>query len=373
MKVDFMDLKGCFDDIYDEVILKIAELIKTTQFIGGEEVKLFEEEYAKFCKTDYCVGCANGTDAIIIALKAIGIKAGETVLVPVNTFIATSEAVTAVGAKVAFIDVEEDYYTISPEKIKEYLELHPKEKVAAVIAVHLYGQMADMPKIKEIADKYKLKIIEDSAQAHGSTLNGHGPGYYGDVATFSFYPGKNLGAFGDAGAIVTNNKGLFETMRMLVNHGRWNEKYTHSIEGYNMRIDSIQAAILRIKLRYLEKWNNIRKEKAQNYLELLSDKNIILPKVRKGSEPVYHLFVIRIRNRDIVLDKLKEHGISCGIHYPIPLHKQPAYAYLDYKETDFPVALEQSNQILSLPLWPEITIDQIKYVSVTLSDCIEKI
>lgn len=368
MKVDFMDLKGCFDDIYDEVILKIAELIKTTQFIGGEEVKLFEEEYAKFCKTDYCVGCANGTDAIIIALKAMGIKAGETVLVPVNTFIATSEAVTAVGAKVAFIDVEEDYYTISPEKIKEYLELHPKENVSAIIAVHLYGQMANMPKIKEIADKYKLKIIEDSAQSHGSTLNGHGPGHYGDVATFSFYPGKNLGAFGDAGAIVTNNKDLFETMRMLVNHGRWNEKYTHSIEGYNMRLDSIQAAVLRIKLRHLEKWNNIRKEKARKYIELLKGKDIILPKERNGSNPVYHLFVIKTKDREKTQRIFKSNNISCGIHYPIPLHLQPAYQYLGYKEGEFPVSERDSKEILSLPLWPEISFEQIEYVCKTLTE-----
>ena len=366
MKVPFADLTGAFGDYYQEIMVKLERLIKNTQFIGGEEVSFFEKAFAEYCNVKYSVGAANGTDAIIIALKALDVKPDETVIVPANSFIATSEAVTAVGAKVAFVDIEEGYYTIDPVKIEEYIVAHPDEKIAAIIPVHLYGQMADMPKIKEIADKYGLKIIEDSAQAHGSKLNGFGPGYYGDIATYSFYPGKNLGAFGDAGAINTNDEELYKKAKMLVNHGRWKEKYIHDVEGFNMRLDTIQAAVLRIKLKFLNKALELRQENAKKYNDGLSKLNIAFPQVRKNYKHAYHLFVIEVEDRDLVLEKLKEQGISCGIHYPVILPLQPAYKYLGHKSGDFPVSEKAADRILSLPFWPEMTAEQIEYVCTKL-------
>ena len=358
-KIPFMDLSDCYEDIYDEVVNKIKSLIDNTRFIGGEEIKKFENEYAEFSQTKYAVGCSNGTDALMLAMKALGIGEGDTVLTVPHTFISSAEVVTEVGANVEFVDIEEDYYTMDPNKLEKYLKQNNDKNIKAIIVVHLYGQMANMEKIKKIADKHNLKIIEDSAQAHGSELNGKRPGYYGDIATFSFYPGKNLGAFGDGGAIVTNNFEYYKKAKMYSNHGRWKEKYEHEIEGGNYRLDTIQAGILRIKLKYLEKWNNLRKEKADLYKKYLKNKNIILPKVRKGADPVYHLFVIRTNKRDEVQKKLKEKGISTGIHYPIPLHLQPAYNYKNLKKGDFPVSEKVADEVLSLPFWPEIKEGQI--------------
>lgn len=363
-KIPLMNLNDCYVDIYDEVMKKIKELIDNTQFIGGKEISEFEKEFAKYCHVNYAVGCSNGTDAIEVALKALGIGQGDTVLVPVNTFVATAEAVNNVGAEVDFIDIEEDYYTIDPKKIKEYIENNRDKNIKAIIPVHLYGQMANMPEIMKIAREYNLKVIEDSAQAHGSELNGKRPGEYGDVATFSFYPGKNLGAFGDAGAVVTNNKELYERIQMIVNHGRKpGAKYEHEIIGGNKRIDTLQAGILRIKLKYLEKWTEMRREKVNLYLELLKDNSeIILPKVRENANPVWHLFVVRVKNRNKLQEKLKENGISTGIHYPFPLHMLDAYKYLGYEKDSFEIAEKVSKEILSLPLWPEITKEEIKKV-----------
>lgn len=363
-KIPLMNLKDCYKDIYDEVMMKLTSLIDNTQFIGGDEIKFFEEEYAEYCKCKYSVGCSNGTDAIEVGLKALGISHGDTVLVPANSFIATAEAVNNVGAEVVFIDVEDDYFTIDPSKIEEYMVSNKEKNVKAVIAVHLYGQMANMPEIINVAKKYNLKVLEDSAQAHGSELNGKRPGEYGDLATFSFYPGKNLGAFGDAGAIVTNDKKLYENCKMIVNHGRKpGEKYAHEIVGGNKRIDTLQAAVLRIKLRHMEKWTSLRKEKVNHYMELLkNNKSIILPKVRSNADPVWHLFVIRTKGRDQLQNMLKSNGVSTGIHYPIPLHLQPAYKYLGYNEGDFIIAEKHSKEILSLPLWPEIEIEKVEKI-----------
>ena len=363
-KIPLMNLKDCFKDIYPEVMEKIEYLIQNTQFIGGEEVSLFEKEYAEFCKTEYAVGCSNGTSALDIALQVLEIGKGDKVLVPVNTFIATAEAVVNCGAEVVFVDVDK-YFTIDIEKAAEYLESDKGRRVKAILPVHLYGQMADMPEIMKIAGKYNLKVIEDSAQAHGSLINGKGPGVYGDVASFSFYPGKNLGAFGDAGAVVMNDKTLYEKAKMIVNHGRRPDaKYEHEmIGGDNKRLDTIQAAVLRIKLRYLEKWNNIRKEKVRYYLEKLNNiTEITLPEVRKNSDPVWHQLVIKVKKRDDVIRILKERGITTGIHYPIPLHLQPAFDFMGYKKGDFPVSERDASNILSLPLWPEIPEEDIDYI-----------
>jgi dTDP-4-amino-4,6-dideoxygalactose transaminase len=358
-----MELSDSYDLIYDEVMEKIKILIDNTRFIGGEEITKFEEEFADYCNVKNTVACGNGTDAIMIALKALDIGPGDTVITAPHTFIATAEAITAVGAEVDFVDIDEKTYTMSPEKLEEYILKNKDEKnIKAIIPVHLYGQMADMPAIIKIADKYDLKVIEDSAQAHGAQIDGKGPGEYGDFATFSFYPGKNLGAFGDAGALVTNNDELAKKAKMLSNHGRYNEKYTHQIEGYNSRMDSIQAAVLRIKLKYLGQWTDMRIENAEKYDELLEDKDIIIPFARDNSKHVYHLYIVRVNNRDELKNKLKDNDISAGIHYPIPLHLQPAYDYLDYDKGDFPVSEKVSDEILSLPMWPEIREGQIKTV-----------
>jgi dTDP-4-amino-4,6-dideoxygalactose transaminase len=362
--IPYVNLFNGIEPHFEEYMDKIAELIKKTEFIGGEEVSLFEMEFAKWTGSKYAIGCANGTDAIIIALKALGIGPGDKVLVPVNTFIATSEAVTMVGADVDFIDVEEQYYTIDPAKIELYLKGSKGKNVKALIPVHLYGQMANMPPIMEIARKYGLKVIEDSAQAHGSKLNGNQPGFYGDVATYSFYPGKNIGAFGDAGAITTNDEMLYQKCKMLVNHGRWQSKYKHEIEGFNMRLDTIQAAVLRIKLKYIDGWTAERKNKAAMYIQRLADINrVTVPRVRSGADPVWHIFPVLVESRDEMQKILLDNGISTGINYPIPLHLQPAYSYKKYSVEDFPIAERHARLELSLPFWPEILSEDIDAVA----------
>ena len=358
--IPFAKLYDAIEPLYDEYMAKIGEMVKNCEFIGGKEVELFEKEFALWAESKYAVGTANGTDSIIIALRALGIGPGDTVLVPDHTFIATAEAVTMVGANADFIDIERDYYTIDPQKIVEYLESPKGKSVKAIIPVHIYGQMANMPVIAEIAKKYHLYIIEDAAQAHGAKINGYHPGYFGDVATYSFYPGKNIGAFGDAGAITTNDENLYKKCKMLVNHGRWKAKYAHNIEGYNMRLDSIQATVLRIKLKHIDEWTKLRKQKARIYLDELEQLNgIKLPKIRDSAEHVWHIFSILIERRDEVKEKIELQGIECGIHYPIPLHLQKAYEYKAYKEGDFSITEEIAKHQLSLPFWPEIKEEEI--------------
>ncbi|MGM0472471.1 MAG: DegT/DnrJ/EryC1/StrS family aminotransferase, partial [Bacillota bacterium] len=361
MKIPFMDLSDCYDQIYDEVMSKIKELIHNTRFIGGEEIKKFESEFADYCNVKYAIGCGNGTDALTLSLRALGIGQGDRVITVPNTFIATAEAITNVGAEVDFVGIEKEFYTMSPQKLRNYLESQDSiEDIKAIIPVHLYGQMADMKAIMEIANDYNLKVIEDAAQAHGAKLGNKPPGSYGDVATFSFYPGKNLGAFGDAGAVVTNNQSLAKKIEMLSDHGR-KEKYIHQIEGCNSRLDSLQAAVLRIKLRYLAEWTEKRIEKAEYYNRLLADKKVIIPSKRSGAKHVYHLYPIRVNERNKIKKDLAKQGITTGIHYPVPLHLQPAYDYLNYHQGDFPISEEASEELLSLPLWPEIDFEQIEY------------
>ncbi|MCR6109463.1 DegT/DnrJ/EryC1/StrS family aminotransferase [Bacillus sp. A301a_S52] len=355
-----MNIKDCYEEIYDEILEEVKTIINDTNFINGEAVTGFEEEFAEFCNVNYAVGCANGTDALMMTLKALGIGKGDVVVTVPNTFIATSEAISAVGAKIVFVDVEKETYTMCPKKLVEFLQ---SEKADAVIPVHLYGQMANMEEIMEIARTYNLKVIEDAAQAHGAKFNGKGPGEYGDAATFSFYPGKNLGAFGDAGAIVTNDDRLAHRVKMLSNHGR-TKKYIHEIEGVNSRLDTLQAAILRVKLKYLDQWTERRIKNANHYdLFLGENHRILVPKIKPNIKHVYHLYVIQIDQRDQLKEYLQQNGISTGIHYPLPLHLQPAYHHLSYKQGDFPVAENLCKHVLSLPMWPELTVDQIKIVS----------
>lgn len=356
-KIPFADLWAGIEPLYDEYMEKIGDLIRKTSFVGGREIDEFESSFARYCGVPYAVGAANGTDAIIIALKGLGVGPGDTVLVPVNTFIATAESVTMVGANVEFVDVEPYYHTMDPEKVEAALRADGGERVKAIIPVHLYGQMADMPRLMDIAGRYGLKVIEDSAQAHGSTLSGKGPGQFGDIATFSFYPGKNLGAFGDAGALVMRDEDLFEKCKALANHGRYaHAKYEHRIEGFNMRLDTIQAAVLGIKLRHLRDWTAKRRELAARYLDLLGGiPGVGIPAVRKGADPAWHLFVVNCRGRDVLKKRLAEEGIDTGIHYPIPLHLQPAYAYKDAAKGMFPNAERDALEVLSLPFWPEMS------------------
>ncbi len=358
MKIPFVDLRAQYKTIQKEIDSAIKNVIADCAFVGtsgNKYVKKFEEEFANYIGAKHCVACANGTDAIEIALKALGIKAGDEVLVPALTWISTAEAVSNIGAKPVFVDIDE-YYTIDATKIEAKIN----KKTQAIIPVHLYGQPADMTTIIKIAKKHHLKVIEDCAQAHGAELNGQRIGTFGDVATFSFFPGKNLGAYGDAGAVVTNNQKLADQCRKVSQHGQLDKKHYHYIEGRNSRMDGIQAAVLSIKLKHLDNWTKARIKNAEKYHQLLS--NVELPKVHPGAKHVYHLFVIKTENRDKFQNHLKEKGIETGIHYPTALPFLAAYETYRHKPLDFPVACNATKKILSLPMYAELTDAQIKFV-----------
>jgi len=357
--IPLVDLKAQYNSIKTEIDNAIQRVLDNTSFIMGDELKKFEEEFALFCNTKYAIGVANGSDALILALRACGIGEDDEVITVPHTFISTAEAISNVGGKVVFVDIDPKTYTIDVSTIEEKIT----KKTKAIIPVHLYGQPADMRPIMELAKKYNLKIIEDAAQAHGAEYKDKKVGSIGDVACFSFYPGKNLGAYGDAGMITTNNEEISKKLKLLRNHGRITKKYEHEIEGYSSRLDNLQAAILRVKLRHLNKWNNMRRENAKKYNELLSNiDGIITPYEADYAKHVYHLYVIRTENQDKLREELKSEGIATGIHYPIPLHLQPAYNYLGYKRGDFPVTEKASQEILSLPMYAELGDEQIEEI-----------
>ena len=360
MNIPFVNLKIQYANIKDEIDQAITNVISKTAFIGGPFTKTFETNFAEFCNVKHCVGVGNGTDALFIALKALGIGKGDEVITAANSFIATSEAITMTGAKVVFVDINPQAYNIDVGKIEEKIT----DKTKAIIPVHLFGQPADMDSILDIAKKYNLKIVEDAAQAHGSVYKGRQIGSIGDMACFSFYPGKNLGAYGDAGAIVTNDEDLAIKARIIANHGRV-EKYNHEIEGVNSRLDGIQAAILDVKLRHLPEWTENRRKNAYLYNKHLKDTDIITPVEIDDVKAVYHLYVIRVKKelRQKLQDHLKSKGIATGIHYPITLPNLKAYKYLNHREDDFPEATKASREILSLPMFPELTESQIEYIS----------
>jgi len=364
MKIPLVDLKAQYEVIREEIQEALNRVLVSTQFILGEEVTKFEEEFAQFCNAKYCVGVNSGTDAIYLALRALGITLKDEVITVSHTFIGTTEPIGLVGAKPVFVDVNPGTYTIDVSKIKEVIT----ERTKVIIPVHLYGHPCDMDGILKIAQQYNLKVIEDCAQAHGAEHKGKRVGEIGDVGCFSFFPGKNLGAYGDGGAIVTDNEEIIRKVKMLRNHGRM-KKYEHEFEGVNSRLDTIQAAILRVKLRHLEDWIEKRIQKAEIYNELLKDCNeIATPKIITDVKHVYHIYVIRVKNRDKIQQKLKEKGIATGIHYPIPLHLQPAYKYLGYKKGDFPITEKISEEILSLPIYPELQKEQQKYIVENLKE-----
>ncbi len=357
--IPFVDLKAQYDSIKDGIDEAIQNVLNNTSFIMGEELKKFEEEFARFCNVKYAIGVANGSDALILALRACEIGKGNEVITVPHTFISTTEAISNVGGKVVLVDIDPKTYTIDVTKIEEKIT----EETKAIIPVHLYGQPVDMGPIMELAKKYNIKIIEDAAQAHGAEYKGEKVGSIGDVGCFSFYPGKNLGAYGDAGIVVTNSKEIAEKIKLLRNHGRITKKYEHKIEGYSSRLDNLQAAILRVKLKYLNKWNDKRRNNAKKYNELLSNINgIITPYEADYAKHVYHLYVVRTENRDKLREKLKSESIATGIHYPLPLHLQPAYSYLGYKNGDFPITEKASQEILSLPMFAELTDKQIEEI-----------
>ncbi len=366
MKVPFADLKLQYESIKTEIDNAIFNCINTNTFIGGEPVKKFENEFADFCKSQFCIGCGNGTDALEISLKALGLKPGDEVIVPAVSFIATSEAVTNAAGRVVFCDIDKYTYNIDATKIESLLT----SKTKGIIPVHLYGQMADMTVLKHLAKKHGLFMVEDSAQAHGATFNNMPPGYYSDATIFSFYPGKNLGAYGDAGAIITNSENIFTRAKMATNHGRMS-KYNHEFEGRSSRLDSLQASILSIKLKHLLSWSNLRKNHATYYHDRLKNNEALtIPYQHPDASSVFHLYVIKVSSdiRDKLREYLAKKGINTGIHYPDALPYLPAYKHLNHNKNDFPVAFKHVKQVISLPMFPEMTSEQLEYVC----DCIEK-
>ncbi|WP_193210335.1 DegT/DnrJ/EryC1/StrS family aminotransferase [Aliarcobacter butzleri] len=355
--VKFLDLKSQYDSIKDEIDEAIKNVISETAFIGGKYVEQFEKEFAEFCQAKYCQGVANGTDALEIVIEALDLPKGSEIIVPANSFIASSESVTRSGHKVVFCDCDESNYTISIPSLKS--KITPNTK--AIVAVHLYGHPCDMDEIMALAKEHNLKVIEDCAQSHGAEYKGKRVGAIGDAGTFSFYPGKNLGAYGDGGAIVTNSEELAKKCKMIANHGRI-EKYNHEFEGRNSRLDGLQAAILSVKLKHLDKWTDTRIKIANYYLENLKDVDgIVLPKREDWAKQVYHLFVVRSQKRDELQQYLKDNGIQSGIHYPISLPKLQAYDYTGQASENF-FANKSDTQLLSLPIGEHLIQEDLEQV-----------
>jgi dTDP-4-amino-4,6-dideoxygalactose transaminase len=366
MNVPFVDLKAQYQTIKPEIDAAIEEIITNTAFIGGKAVRTFEDDFAAYLGVPHCVGVANGTEAIEIALRALGVGHGDEVIVPANTFIATSEAVTSAGATVVLADSDPDYYTLDPEDFRR--KITPRTK--AVIPVHLYGQPADMDAIMAIAREHNLLVIEDTSQAQGARYKGRRVGSIGDAGTFSFYPGKNLGAYGDAGAIVFREAAAAKFARIYAGHGSL-VKYHHIMEGRNSRLDGLQAAVLTVKLRHLDDWSEARRRNAALYTELLADvEGVTPPKVADYAEPVFHLYVIRLADRENVQNRLAERGVSTAIHYPIAIPSLEAYRHLGHATSDFPVANGQMGELLSLPMYPELTPEMIRYTVAELREAV---
>jgi dTDP-4-amino-4,6-dideoxygalactose transaminase len=387
-KVPFVDLVTLHKELETELLAVCKRVFETAGFIGGPEVEGFEKEFAEFCDTKHCVGVNSGTDALRFALMAAGVQSGDIVITVPHSFIATTEAISQAGGQIEFVDIDPLTYTMDPEKLRHYLEtqcvldastgsyIHRTvgKRVSAVVPVHLYGQMADMDAIQELAERYKLAVIEDACQAHGAEYFSKKQnrwikaGSAGRAAAFSFYPGKNLGACGEGGAITTHDGDLARKAAMLRDHGQ-SKKYYHDLEGYNGRLDSLQAGILRIKLRHLSRWNEQRRAAARIYDELLASLSgsVVCPVEPDFSKSVYHLYVVRTQFREELQKYLTDAGIGTGIHYPIPIHLQVAYASRGWKRGDFPITEKAAGEILSLPMFAGLTAEQQKRVAETIS------
>jgi dTDP-4-amino-4,6-dideoxygalactose transaminase len=359
MRIPFVDLKHQYHEIKTELQEAIGGVLERGIFVGGEEVERFEEEFAQYCGVRFAVGVGSGTEALYLALLACGVGSGHEVITVPNTFIATTEAITLTGAQPVFVDIDPITYTMDADQIASAIT----ERTKAIIPVHLYGQPADMAPILAIAERHNLLMVEDAAQAHGAVYNGKKVGGFGTAACFSFYPTKNLGAYGEGGAVVTDNEEIAQRVMMLRDHGS-KQKYSHETEGINSRLDTLQAAILRIKLRHLDRWNQQRGERAALYDAFLQgSEKVIRPMVREGCAHVYHLYVIRSIERDRLREHLGSKGIITGIHYPVPLHLQPAYSYLGLGEGTYPVTERAAREILSLPMYPELRDEDVEQVA----------
>jgi len=352
-----LDLKKQYLSIKDEVMAITEEVFEKTAFSGGPYVEKFEKSFASFCETSHAMGCNNGTTALHLAMLALGIGPGDEVILPANTFIATAWAVSYVNAKIVFVDCNPDTWEIDVESVRKAISPHTK----AIIGVHLYGQPFDINEIKAIADEYNLYLIEDAAQAQGAKYKGKPVGGFGDIATFSFYPGKNLGAFGEAGGLTTNKSVYYDHILKLRNHGM-TVRYYHEIIGYNYRMDGLQAGILDLKLSKLNNWNNRRREIANRYQKEINSEKIKMQFQPEWAESIYHLFVITTEDRDQLIKFLNENGIYPGLHYPVPCHLQEAYSNLGYKEGDFPNTEYLASHCLSLPMYPELTEEEVSHV-----------
>lgn len=363
LNIPFLDLKSPHVELRDELQVAFDRVLDSGWYIQGNELKLFEKEFSDYCEVEHCVGVGNGLDALHLILRAYGIGKGDEVIVPSNTYIATWLAVSYVNATPVPVEPDVFTYNIDPAKIEAAITPYTK----AIIAVHLYGQPADMGAINAIAKKYNLKVIEDAAQAHGARYKGRPVGVLGDAAGFSFYPGKNLGAIGDAGAVTTNDAELAKKIRVLGNYGS-QVKYHNEVKGYNSRLDELQAAFLRTKLKVLDAWNNRRKAIAAEYLHQLAGSNLVLPRVPEWADPVWHLFVVRTQKREKLQESLLQLGVNTLIHYPIPPHLQPAYADLNYKKGNFPIAEVIHREVLSLPIGPHMNDAEVIAVINALKD-----
>lgn len=361
MRVPFVDLKAQYLSIKDEVDEAMRSVVESCRYVGGAPVDAFEESFARYCEADHAIGVANGTDALQLALRALGIGPGDEVITVANTFIATAAAIYSVGARPVLVDIDPETYTIDPAQIEAAIT--PRTK--AVIPVHLYGQPADMDPILDICRRRGIAVIEDAAQAHGAEYAGRRTGSMGDVACFSFYPAKNLGAYGDGGAVTTNDPAIYERVMKLRDHGRIS-KYEHALVGFNSRLDTIQAAVLSVKLGHLDHWNAQRQQVASWYRDALAGTDIGTPAVRANSTHVYHLYIVTCASteaRDRLQADLTAAGVETGIHYPLPLHLQPAVADLGYKPGDMPITEDIAQRMLSLPMFPEMTLEQVHYVA----------
>jgi len=355
--IPLVDLRAQYLSLKLGIDRAIQRVINDTDFILGKEVKLFEKEFASFSEAKYGVGVASGTDALHLSLLALGIRPGDEVITTANTFVATVLTISYTGAQPVLVDIDQKNYNMDPSLLGKAIT----KKTKTVIPVHLFGQPADMDPLMEIAREHNLKVIEDACQAHGAEYKGRRVGSIGDIGCSSFYPGKNLGAYGDGGMVLTNNEKIAQRIRMLRNYGS-RVKYYHEFKGFNSRLDTIQAAILRVKLKALDKWTKERREHAKRYNELLRGMEVVTPKEEDYAKHVYHLYVIRVKKRDKLLKYLKSKGIFAGIHYLIPIHLSDAYRDLGYKRGDFPVTEQIAREMISLPMYPELKENEIKYI-----------